>query len=89
MDLEHVFQRIRDFQNMHFKVRVIFNCKQFIQLLKVYKPMVLQRLKLLLLLFLCCCVCVSKKKKRDGAASLETAGHRLVFGLVKIESRKT
>ena len=26
MDLKHVFQRIRDFQDMHFKVHDIFNC---------------------------------------------------------------
>jgi hypothetical protein len=68
---------------MHFKERVIFNCKQYVQLLKVYKPRVLQGLKLLLLLllFLCCvlCVCQKKKKKRDGAASLETAGHRFII----------
>jgi hypothetical protein len=43
MDLKHVFQRIRDFLNMHFKVYDIVNCKHYIQLLKAYKPMALQR----------------------------------------------
>jgi hypothetical protein len=43
MDLKHVFQRIRDFLNMHFKVYDIVNCKHYIQLLKAYKPMPLQK----------------------------------------------
>ena len=43
MDLKHVFQRIREFQNMQLKVYDIANCKHYIQLLKAYKPMLLQR----------------------------------------------
>ena len=34
MDLKHVFQRIRDFLNMHFKAYDIVNCKHYIPLLK-------------------------------------------------------
>jgi hypothetical protein len=43
MDLKQVFQRIRDFLHMHLKVYDIVNCKHYIQLLKAYKPMALQR----------------------------------------------
>ena len=43
MHLKQIFQRIREFQNMHFKVHDIFNCKHYIKLLKAYKPRALQR----------------------------------------------
>ena len=42
MDLKHNFQRIREFQNMHFKEYDIVNCKHYIERLKAYKPMALQ-----------------------------------------------
>ena len=57
MDLKHVFQRIMEFQNMHFKVYDIFNCKHYIQLRKAYKPRVLQGLMVYKQLFSIFSVC--------------------------------
>jgi hypothetical protein len=65
MDLKHVFQRIREFQNMHLIEYDIVYFKHYIQLLKAYKPMALQRYTVYKQLFSIFSVCeraVSFKK---------------------------